>query len=474
MKSYQSLLKGYEQEMIQTLRELVSIRSVVEETGKALEEEAPFGEGVQKAFDYMMDRCREMGFETLRTGDYGGHAQIGKGEECMGILVHLDTVPEGEGWTKEPFGGQIEDGKMYGRGTADDKGPAVAALYAMKALKESGVPFYKKVRLIFGLDEEVEEWKGIGRYLEAAGKPDFGFTPDADFPVVHGEKGIMVFALVKKFEKAREKGGLSLVSLKGGEAYNMVPNRCTAVISGGDHEKLRRMAEEFGEKTGYEFFCKGRGKSLEFTAQGLSAHGAKPQFGVNAISIMMMFLSQLSFDQDEVNDFLRFYQEKIGFDIHGGRIDCDFSDDISGEMIWNTGMIEGDKESVRLVVNLRCPISTGQEAVYQAMAPHLDPFGIGVVKIAYKAPIHVDRNSRLVTTLMDVYRKYTGDEKAEPLVIGGGSYARAIDNAVAFGMSFPGEPATEHQKDEWIRLDLWMKAAQMYGEAIYRLCCVKE
>lgn len=465
MEDYQKILESYETEMIQTLRELIRIKSVVEEPKK----DAPFGEGVEKAFQYMMEKSREMGFETFAAGHYGGHAEMGAGEECMGILVHLDTVPEGEGWTKDPFGGEIEGGKMYGRGTNDDKGPAVAALYAMKALKESGVSLKKRVRLIYGLDEEVGEWEGIVKYLEEAGKPDFGFTPDADFPLVHAEMGIMVFDLVKKLKKQTTEG-ISLRSINGGTAYNMVPNRCSAVIAAKDYGEIKKKIDEFKERTGYEVTYKGRGKNLEILMEGLSAHGAMPWKGVNAIAAMFYLLSEFQFSDEEVNDFIRFYNEKIGFNLHGKMIGCGFEDEISGELIWNTGIIQMDPEVGRLTINVRYPVTMDLDSIYEAMMPHLDEYGFGVVKSAHKAAIYVEKESPLVTTLMDVYRKHTGDLEGEPMVIGGGSYARAIENAVAFGMKFPGQIPTEHQKDEHIELALWMKAAKIYADAIYQLC----
>lgn len=467
MKDYQALLDSYESEMIQTLRELVAIRSVVEPEMET--PDAPFGEGVERAFRYMMDKSKAMGFKTMEAGHFGGHAEMGEGEECMGILVHLDTVPEGEGWTKDPFGGEIEDGKMYGRGTNDDKGPAVAALYAMKALRESGVSLKKRVRLIYGLDEEVGEWEGIVKYLAEAGSPDFGFTPDADFPLVHAEMGILVFDLVKKLRKPGTEG-IVLKSINGGTAYNMVPNRCSAIISAGDYSEIKQKIDDFRERTGYAVSYKGRGKSLEIIAEGLSAHGAMPWKGVNAISIMFFLLSEVHFNDEDVNDFIRFYNEAIGFNLHGKKIGCGFQDEVSGELVWNTGIIQMDQEVGRFTINVRYPVTMEPEMIYEGMMSHLDEYGFGVVKSAHKAAIYVEKDDPLVTTLMDVYREHTGDMKAEPMVIGGGSYARAIDHAVAYGMKFPDQIPTEHQKDEHIDLALWMKAAKIYADAIYRLC----
>ena len=466
VENYQELLKSYEPEMIRTLQELVKIRSVVEESNNP---EAPFGEGVENAFSYMMEKSRELGFDTFAAGHYGGHAEFGQGEKCLGILVHLDTVPEGEGWNKEPFGGEIEDGKLYGRGTSDDKGPAVAAIYAMKALKESGVPLKKRVRLIFGLDEEVGEWEGIDQYLKEAGSPDFGFTPDADFPLVHAEMGILVFDLVKKFKKTQSKG-LILKRLEGGTAYNMVPNRCTAIITADHYDEIKERIKGFSEETGYDIGWKARGRSLEIETKGISAHGAKPQSGVNAISVMLYFLKDFQFSNEDINDFIQFYQEKIGFNLHGKWIGCGLQDEISGELIWNTGLIRGDEESVNITINVRYPVTLGQDDIYQGMMPHLEEYGFGVVKTAHKESIYLPKDHPVVTTLMDVYKEHTGDSGAEPLVIGGGSYARAIKNAVAYGIKFPHQIATEHQKDEHIELDWWMKATAIYADAIYRLC----
>ena len=171
---------------------------------------------------------REMGFAVKNVDNYGGHIDFpGSGDKIMGILGHLDVVPAGDGWQHEPYGGEIEEGRLYGRGTSDDKGPVIACLFAMKALKEAGYQPKATIRLILGLDEETH-WKGMEYYFARERKPDWGFTPDADFPLINGEKGMLVFDLAKKF--ARTSGeGLVLRSLSGGIAPNSVPDSCRAV-----------------------------------------------------------------------------------------------------------------------------------------------------------------------------------------------------------------------------------------------------
>lgn len=466
MKDYQEILAGYKDEMIQTLKELVEIKSVVTEP----DGELPFGQDVENAFRYVMTKCEDMGFKTFEAGHFGGHAEMGEGEECMGILAHLDVVPEGDGWDYDPFKGTIVDGRMYGRGTNDDKGPAVAALYAMKAVMESGAPLNKRVRLIFGLDEEVGEWEGIDKYLEAAGVPDFGFTPDADFPLVQAEMGILVFDIVKKFKKSQNKGTV-LKSVTGGQAYNMVADKCSAVISTDNNSAIKEKIAEFKEKTGYKISSKPKGRSIEVITQGVPGHGAKPEMGLNAISIMMQFLGEIKFENDDVNDFVEFYNKKIGFVLNGRNIGADLNDEISGDLIWNVGIVRFDGEMGDFTINVRYPVTGTSEEVYEAIAPHLDEYGCGVVKGPEKEGIYIPADDKLIVTLMDIYQKHTGDYDTPPIVTGGGTYARAMKNAVAYGIKFPGEEATEHQKNEYINLENMMKGAAIFADAIYRLCC---
>ena len=188
-------------EMIKSLSNLLSIPSV---SGEA-EPGMPFGRNVQLAYDYMMQLGKKEGFALYNADNYGGHIDFeGKDTGIVGIVGHLDVVPEGDGWKHDPYGGEVEDGIIYGRGTIDNKGPVIASFYAMKALKECGFEPEKTIRLILGLDEETN-WNGMEYYLNDVGEiPDFGFTPDADFPAIHGEKGIMVFDIVKKFNNTNK------------------------------------------------------------------------------------------------------------------------------------------------------------------------------------------------------------------------------------------------------------------------------
>ena len=183
----------------------------------------------------------------------------------------------------------------------------------------------------------------------------------------------------------------------------------------------------------------------------------------------MDFLGGLNFLNDGTTDFIEFYNSRIGYDIHGERIGCPLQDDISGRLIFNVGKIEVNRNTAKLTINIRYPVSECGENVYAGIMEVLDAYNIGIVKEREQAPINIDTDTELVATLMNVYRKHTGDTESKPLVIGGGTYARAMDNIVAFGARFPGEPELEHQRNERISADNLVKLTKIYAEAIYEL-----
>lgn len=461
---------------IQTLQDLVSIKSVVSNpVTNEKGEYFPFGQGVQDAFACFLKTAEAFGFETKNVDNYGGHVDFGsgdyrKGDPIVAVLGHLDVVPEGDGWSFDPYSGAVSDEYIYGRGTLDDKGPMVAALFAMKALKESGYVPKVRVRMILGLDEETN-WDGMKYYFEKEPMPSYGFTPDAEFPALNGEKGMMNFEIAKKLTK-HQGAGLSLSSLTGGSAANMVPQHARAVVYSSDsavYAHIRELAEDFRTSTGYSLKVKGTGKSLEITAEGKSAHGATPEAGLNAISVMMAFLGRLNFGADDLNVFFDFYNKYIGFDVNGQNLGCGFSDGESGRLTLNAGVIRYDKESITLNINIRYPVTFTEEQVYEAVMPLLDCYGMGLIKLGGKAPIYLPPDSPMIRTLMDVYRENTGDYESEPLVIGGGTYAKAAKNIVAFGGLFPGDPDLMHQKDERISIERMMTMTKIYADAIYKL-----
>ncbi len=467
LKKVYEIIDDSKEEIISMLQQLISIPSVSVRT----QGDKPFGEEVDRCFQFMLQMATQSGFEIFNADNYGGHIEYkGIGEETVGILGHIDVVPEGRDWDFAPYGGIISDGRIYGRGAIDDKGPVVAVFCAMKALKSVGFKPEKNIRLILGLDEETD-WEGMEYYFTKMRKPDFGFSPDGDFPAIHGEKGIIIFDIADKFGKSQTKG-IELRSVKGGNAANMVADYARAILLSedkSDYEKIKEMLAELRKQKGYKVTQKQIGKSLEIVVQGVSAHGAKPELGVNAVSVMMDILGHINFANDDMNSFIDFYNTHIGFETDGSSMGCGLSDEASGSLIFNVGMIDLSSKSVNLTVNIRYPVTFDEDNVYAAMMPVINRYNMGVVKGEHKAPVYMPSDSPLITTLMKVYREQTGDMDTKPLVIGGGTYARAADNIVAFGACMPGEEEMAHQKNEYIRIDNLILITKIYAQAIYEL-----
>ena len=465
-------------EELRSFAELVGINSV----GAPADGDMPFGRGVQEAFEYVLDKGSEFGYETENIDNYGGHVECGgllrdesgtvtgTSDEVVGIIAHLDTVPLGDGWKHEPLSCEEEDGKIYGRGTSDDKAGAIAGLFAMKALTDLGYDPSKKVRLILGLDEETG-WSGMEYYNERVKEPDTGWTPDANFPAIRAEKGTLSFDIAKKFAPSANEG-LELRKVTGGRAHNMVPDAARAVVYSKDpgaYDAVKEKAAEMREGGEARIFTKPAGKSLEITTEGVTAHGATPEEGVNAISILMSFLGTLEFVNDDAADVVEFYNTYIGNELDGASLGCRFEDEDSGATIVNAGMIAMDMKELKLTINVRYPVTKTDEDIYEGIMPVLEKYDMGIVKQSHLEPIIFAEDDPLIKTLMSVYAEETGDTESRPLVIGGGTYARAFNNIVAFGPLFPGETAVCHQTDEYMRRDSLLMMTKIFAQAIDHL-----
>lgn len=463
--NYLEILETYHDDMLKTLGELIAIPSV---TGDP---------SVSTALDYMLKKGREMGFESFNADYCGGHLEFAgdNGDavpETFAVVGHLDVVPAGDGWKGDPFVMENKDGYVYGRGVSDDKGPMVASLYAMKAIKAAGIVPKKNIRLMFGIDEEVSV-KGMSKYLEIVGQPDMGFTPDADFPLVNGEMGILVFELAQKLTRPSNKDGMRLTKLEAGTASNAVPGNAKAVITADDkyYGLIKDILAQYIAETGYTVKAKKQGSALVIESTGIAAHGAHPHLGLNAVSIMMDFLGRLQFSNEEINDYIAFYNEHIGFDLHGERMGCELEDEPSGKLTWNVGIAAINEDLASLTINVRYPVSCTSNQVFEGVDRTLGDNKIGVIKQDDTPPIYMDVDNPMVEKLMTAYREETGAVDAEPFVIGGGTYAKAVNNTLAFGALFPGEEDTMHQVGERMKIESFYKMARIYAKAIYLNCC---
>ena len=476
---YLERLETYREEMVNTLRESVAFPSVKGDPVKTADGEIlPFGRGIHDSLVHILDAASKMGFESHNVDNYAGYIDCKVPEEkaaeakTVGVVGHMDVVPTGDGWSHDPFDMIEKDGFLYGRGTADDKGPVIACLYAMKALREEGVPLRNNIRVILGLDEETGE-ESIKYYTDRFGHPDMGFTPDGDFPVVNGEMGIMIFDLAQKFSKVPDKDDLRLTRLQGGTAHNAVPASAKAVIAGNSKyfDLVSEKAALYAAETGYDIRTRRQGNSLAVEASGKAAHGAHPELGLNAISIMMEFLGSIHFASEELNDYIAFYNEHIGFDLHGERFGIKFEDNQSGPLILNVGVANINEELASLSINIRFPVTYTDVDLVVGMASCMKESSIGIMTRAVQKPIYMDINTPMVDKLLRAYREETGDTETPAIVQAGGTYAKMVDNILCYGGMFPGEKDTMHQADERLSVDSFMKMARIFAKALYFLCC---
>lgn len=473
---YLEILETYHEEMKATLAESIAFPSKSGQIIRNAEGDVmPFGRDVHDAFQHMLNKGEELGFKTYNADNYGGHIEFSASEEVenpetLAVVGHLDVVPEGSGWSTDPFTLTEKDGYLFGRGVSDDKGPLVASLYAMKALKESGWKPKKNVRLVLGLDEETEN-KSIEYYINDVGHPDLGFTPDAEFPLINGEMGMLVFELAQKLTRQTTKDGLRLTKVEAGTAPNAVPGIAKAVIAADDnlYQLVKDRLAQYVLETGRDIKAKKQGSSLVIEATGVAAHGAMPYLGLNAISILMEFLGRLQFANEEINDFVAFYNDYLGYECHGERCGCALEDEPSGKLILNVGMASINEDVATLTVNIRYPVTCSDEQVYSGIEEVLNGTNIGIIKRSHYKPIFMDVDAPMAKKLMTAYREETGDNESQPMVIGGGTYAKMVNNILAFGALFPGEEDTMHQVNERVRVESYYKLARIIAKAIYLL-----
>jgi len=368
-----------------------------------------------------------MGFTAYNAENMVGWCEYGKGEEMVAVLGHLDVVPEGEGWNYPPYGGMVENGKLYGRGTIDNKGPVIASLYALKAIRESGVRLSKRIRIIFGLNEETGS-KDMKYYVDKGYElPVMGFTPDGEYPIINGEKGIVTVAYSFRLDSSKKR----IRRIKGGIAPNVVPDYAYAELDYPEAERKAacRTADDNVRITELQ-------DGLKVEAWGVSAHGSTPEKGENAIGRLVFALDKLQL-QGKSAEFVSFIKRSIGMETRGHSLGIYIKDDISGDMIVNLGMIEADCQKVIVRINMRYPVTCTFEGFFGTLRGKMAEGGFKEISLVHKHSIYMPPEAPLIQKLSAVYEEQTG-EKATLLSIGGGTYAKAMPNIVAFGPIFPG------------------------------------
>jgi succinyl-diaminopimelate desuccinylase len=453
--------------LIKDTQELLHIKSILDE--EHVTPDAPLGKGVKEALDFMLNLGQKDGFIPKNVGNLAGHLEFGKGKELLGILCHVDVVPEGDEWSSDPYAAEIREGKIFARGALDDKGPTMAAYYAMKIVKELELPIKKRVRMIIGTDEE-SNWRCVKHYFDHEEMPTLGFAPDADFPIINAEKGIADFDMVqKKWVQDEINANVDVISFVSGQRYNMVPDYAKATLIIKDNQldtiqEFKDFVNHFELENSYHV----ENGELILEVKGVSAHGMEPKNGKNAGLYLALFLSKLNLDENALHYF-QFVTRYFFNDSRGVNLGVAYSDAISGELTINAGILSYSKEvGGRIGMTCRYPVTNKMEATKEKLDDLLIEEGFVIENFSDSKPHHVDEKEFLIQTLKKVYEEQTG-EKAELLSIGGGTYARSLKSGVAFGPLFPGRPDIAHQKDEYMLIEDLLRATAIYAQAIYEL-----
>ncbi|RED76874.1 Sapep family Mn(2+)-dependent dipeptidase [Cohnella phaseoli] len=448
----------YRNEIVHHISELVKIRSVQEEA----EPGKPYGSGVNRALEYMLELACSMGFATKNVDGYAGYAEYGSGERMTAVLVHLDTVHEGEGWTYPPFGGLIEEERIVGRGASDNKGPAVVALYCLKAIRDLGLPIRTRIRIIFGTNEE-SGMKDMDYYFSKEPQPDFAFVPDAGYPLFNVEMGNAMIRISHTRDRRQGSGSLQIDSLTGGMPLIMAPERCEVRIASG-HVSEGKWHELLNRRTNLQAEM-GADGYIAITANGNTAN----QPSGNAIADMMEWLAGLPFRTD-ADPFILFLNKKIGHDTSGKALGIHRSDEVSGPTLVLLKQILTEGDTLTAIINVRYPVTEDGDRLLGLVAEQAQLHGLQMTITRHLRPVYVSPDHPVVRTLSRVYERATG-EKAELLKMGAGTYARKLkNNGVAFGAGLPGGVDNNvHRPDEFVRIEDMMKHADICLQGLYEL-----
>lgn len=426
------VFKKYQPDIIKHTKELVSFASVCVENEVVDGVTYRFGIENKRALDYVLNLGKELGFETYNVENVCGHIEYGEGKELLAVLCHVDVVPAIGEWTRPPFECYEKDGKLYGRGTIDDKGPAITTLYALKAIKDLGLPLKKRIRLIFGTDEESGS-RGLARYLEVMEKPKYGISPDANFPIIYGEKGILSI----RFSGINDSG----IKAKGGVRLNVV---APFVDFETDNQEIIKLFNG------------------NLHIEGISAHAMEPNNGKNAIKEFALKVRPYV-----KSKFIDFICDNL---INTRLKDCklDITDKEMGDLTMNMGLLMMDEKDASLFINIRYPHNLDYPKFIDDFTKVAEKYGLKLDVLSNNKPHYINPNTPFIKKLHASYKKYTNDNT--PLMtIGGGTYARELECGVAYGVNFPGEVEMAHETDEFAKIDSLMLAGTILMDAMYSL-----
>ncbi len=455
-------IDAHQNELVQDLCDFIKIDSVK----GAYEQGKPFGEGPFNALHFGMDLAEKYGFEIKNYDNYVATADYDNAlPHTLDILAHTDVVPAGEGWTvTEPFKPVVKDGKIYGRGSSDDKGPLMAAMYAMRALKESGVELKKGIRLIMGADEESGS-ADIEQYYQEEQEAEMTFSPDAEFPIINIEKGMFRGAITKTV--AESTALPRLVSLEAGVALNAVPQKAVIRLEGFDMNLAEAPMDEIAKELGVK--CIQTGVD-EITIEGVSAHASTPESGKNAGLAALYLINKLPLAACEQLTYIKKATEIFPWgETDGEHFGIKMCDEESHDLTCTLDLYHVTPTEMSFQFDSRVPVMGTKENCEDQARAVAEKAGFTLETAGMIPPHVVSGDSTLVKTLLGAYEDVTG-LKGECLAIGGGTYVHELKNGVAFGAILPGIDTHMHGADEFMGVDNLVTAAKVYAKAIYELC----
>lgn len=442
MPDWKKSIKKYESEYLDDLARLVKARSVrdIDTAGPG----APFGRGIREAFDIFLDIADRCGFETEDFGGYACHARAGEERDYVGVLGHLDVVGivHPEQWRTPPFALCRRGDMLYARGVNDDKGPLLAALYAARIVRETGFPLKRSIRIIAGGAEETT-WECMEHYFSENPQPVLGFSPDGNFPIVNGEKGILKYEL---FFPAGNENPKAEYRLCGVECETMENYVCSSLVA--------RVEKE--------------GRQKEVRLEGKASLSRNPQRGENALWKLAEIFAGKSFVRQGTEHLLLFIKDCLAGDYYGEKSGLYAKDtEMGSTSVCPTGL-RMDGDGLYLYLDIRYPKSTDEAGLHGRMEELASEYGFQASIVYRKRLLYVPEDSELITALKGAYERVTG-EKASLFTKGGASYARTLDQGVAFGATFEGEETRPHMPNECMSFASLQKATEIYCEALWRL-----
>ena len=462
-KTLEHYIDEHFQETLKDIQKIVKIKTVKEESTNG----APFGLGLKKGLEETLKIAKDLGFKTVNLDNYIGYAEFGEGKEYIGVLGHIDVVPEGEHskWSVPPFSGEVVGKNMISRGVLDNKGPIISALHSMKALKECVPTFNHRVRIIFGTNEESGD-EDIKYYLSKEKAPKYAFTPDGQFPVVFSEKGIYTFSFKDSFLKEKT----SILDIVGGTRSNVVPEEAKVLLKKDLSEKIIKELEKFKD-TPCKFEVSEKESCLEVICKGIPAHASSPQRGVNPITWLFRFLNRVTPEEDSLKRFVNFMDKVVGIETDGSGLSIETKNEETGDLTLSCGIakiIEEKESSIYVKFNIRYPVTTDEKKLDTTLDKIGRENNVEFVKENHNAPLYFPKEHPLVEKLQKVFKDVT-DRDDKPVALGGGTYAKLMPNTVAFGPNFKEFRGNPHGFDEKMDIDMLKQGMLMYALGVLEL-----